>query len=148
MKNMASTLTAGLFTANLLRGVHCGDTRVAIARANGVKRLTTDHSEGQRLFAAGKLTKDELIDYPRKNILDSALGARSEPQIDTFTFELLPRDKVFFTSDGVHGKVMLREVRDIAAHHEDPEQFVLEVKELVNSRGPDDNFSILAVFVQ
>lgn len=148
MKNMASTLTAGLFTSNLLRGVHCGDTRVAIARANGVKRLTTDHSEGQRLFAAGKLTKDELIDYPRKNILDSALGARSEPQIDTFTFELLPRDKVFFTSDGVHGKVMLREVRDIAAQHENPEQFILELKDLVNSRVPDDNFSILAVFVE
>ncbi|RVH00098.1 PP2C family protein-serine/threonine phosphatase [Sinorhizobium meliloti] len=144
---MATTLTAGAFRDGRLIGVHCGDSRAAIARNDGIKKLTSDHSEGERLFRAGKLSKDELLDYPRKHILDSALGIRGEPQIDLFEFPLQPGDKVFFTTDGVHGKIPLREMRQIAQRHDGPQAFVKEVAMLVEARVPEDNFTIAAVFV-
>ncbi|TIN14231.1 MAG: hypothetical protein E5Y51_23170, partial [Mesorhizobium sp.] len=147
LRQMATTLTAGVFTDRGLAGVHCGDSRASIARAKGIKRLTIDHSEGERLFRAGKLTREEFDDYPRKNILDSALGSHERPKIETFEFALLPGDKVFFTSDGVHGKVMLREMRDISEKHMNASSFVEEVVKVVRQRSPNDNFSILAVFV-
>ena len=77
LKRMATTLTAGMFFQHELVGVHCGDSRASVARSQGIRWLTTDHTEGERLFRGGKLTKEQLRDYPRKNILDSALGARS-----------------------------------------------------------------------
>lgn len=147
LRNMATTLTAGVFSQRGLIGVHCGDTRASIARGNGIKKLTRDHSEGERLYRAGKLTKDELRDYPRKNVLDSALGVHDRPKIDTFEFDLIPCDKVFFTTDGVHGKLFLRELRDIANQHDSAQRCVAEIAEVVKSRSPEDNFSILAVFV-
>ncbi|WP_287214762.1 protein phosphatase 2C domain-containing protein [Mesorhizobium sp.] len=147
LRQMATTLTAGLFSGRGLLGVHCGDSRASVARAKGIKRLTTDHSEGERLFRAGKLTRDEFNDYPRKNILDSALGVHDKPQIETFEFRLLPGDKVFFTTDGVHGKLLLREMREIADRHNNAQDFVDDVANTVRTRSPNDNFSILTVFV-
>jgi protein phosphatase len=147
LRRMATTLTATAFTQQGLFGIHCGDTRAAIARGNGVRRLTTDHSEGQRLFQAGKITKEELQKYPRKNILESALGSQDTPQIDSFRMPLLRGDKVFLTSDGAHGKLLLREMRDLAARHSQARSFVAEAAEIIAARSPDDNFSIVAVFV-
>lgn len=57
-------------------------------------------------------------------------------------------DKVFFTSDGVHEKLLLREMREIAGRHDVPGEFVREGGATVVSRTPQDNFSIVAVFVQ
>jgi serine/threonine protein phosphatase PrpC len=148
LRRMATTLTAGIFSQHGLVGVHCGVSRASIARAQGIVRLTRDHSEGERLFRKGKLTKKELLDYPRKNILDSALGIHDRPQIDTFEFGLVPGDKIFFTTDGVHGRILLREMREMAERHECAKDFVKEIAEAVTLRSPEDNFSILAVFVR
>lgn len=148
LRQMATTLTAGQFSDSSLVGVHCGDSRASIARGRGIRRLTSDHSEGERLFKAGKLTKEEFRAYPRKNILDSALGIHGVPRIETFSFELLPGDKVFFTTDGVHEKLMLREMRDMAERHSDPRSFVDEVRDVISARSAEDNFSIVAVFVR
>jgi protein phosphatase len=147
LSRMATTLTAGVFTADSLLGVHCGDSRASIARGTGIVRLTSDHSEGERLFKAGKLTKEELREYPRKNILDSALGVHTEPRIDIFRFDLVVGDKVLFTTDGVHEKVLLREMREVAERHSRAQGFVEEIAEAVLLRKPDDNFSVVAVFV-
>jgi PPM family protein phosphatase len=143
---MATTLTAAIFYGSILTGVHCGDSRLSIARADGIIRLTKDHTEAQRLFDQGKLTKSELRNYPRRNILDSALGAHKEPKIDKFHFDLQVGDKLFFTTDGLHEKVLLREIRELAAKFDDPGPFVEKVRNMVKNRVAEDNFSLIAVF--
>lgn len=147
LKNMATTLTAAIFTDSKLTGAHCGDSRASIARAKGIKRLTTDHTEGERLFRAGKLTKEELFTYPRKNILDTALGAHDAPRIDAFEFNIATGDRVFFTTDGTHNKIPLRHMRTISEKHLDVHNFMDDLKLNILNRSPDDNFSAIAVFV-
>lgn len=127
-------------------GVHCGDTRASVARGKGIVRLTADHSEGERLFRAGKLTKQEAAEYPRNNILESALGIHGEVRIDTFSFDLAAEDRVFLTTDGVHDRVFLREMRDVSERHSNAQAFATEMAELVVARTPRDNFSLVAVF--
>ncbi len=145
---MATTLTAAIFHNSTLTGVHCGDSRASIARADGIIRLTKDHTEAQRLFDHGKLSKAELMNYPRKNILDSALGAHKDPIIDAFDFDMMVGDKIFFTTDGMHEKIHLREIRAIAVEFEDPTPFVEKMRSLVKERIAEDNFSLAAVFVR
>jgi serine/threonine protein phosphatase PrpC len=146
-KNMATTLTAVSLFRNHMTGVHCGDTRASIARGRGIKRLTVDHSEGERLFRAGKLTKEELFEYPRKHILDSALGIHKPPEIEGFSFVLQSGDKIFLTTDGVHQKVLLQELREVSLKYNDPGLLVEEVGALIETRKPDDNYSMVAIFV-
>ncbi|QEE44309.1 serine/threonine-protein phosphatase [Rhizobium sp. WL3] len=144
---MATTLTAIAITYGKLIGVHCGDSRAAIARGKGIKKLTVDHSEGQRLFEAGKLTKEELLNYQRKHILESALGEKGEPRIDKFSFDLSPGDRLFLTTDGVHNIVLLRELQRLASASNDPNDLVESVADTVQERGPTDNYSIVALYV-
>ncbi len=145
--SMATTLSAGIVLDGRLLAVHCGDTRISVARGVGIKRLTRDQTEGQRLFEAGKITKEELIDYPRKNILDSALGVHGTPAIQKIEFEVFPGDKIFFSSDGLHNVIPLRELWDIANKAKNPEHLISLAESLMAVRTKDDNFSLIALFL-
>ena len=50
MSEMATTLSAAIISQYTLHAVHCGDTRICVSRRNGIKRLTRDHTELQRLL--------------------------------------------------------------------------------------------------
>jgi len=143
---MATTLTLVAFLDHRLIGIHSGDTRITIARGQGIKRLTTDHSEAQRLFEAGKLTREEMLIYPRQHILESALGIQDEPRIDPVSFDVLSGDKFAITSDGVHGIILLRELKHLFSDSKTPDEFVNRVKFQIESRKPNDNYSIAAIF--
>lgn len=147
-KRMATTLTAVALSGEKIFGVHCGDSRAAIARGKGIKRLSKDHSEGQRLFDAGKLTKEEFANYERKHILESALGDRNDPRIDSFHFDLQAGDRVLLTTDGVHNLVMLREMQELASTSSTPSELTSRVAVAVENRGPSDNFSMVALYAE
>lgn len=145
---MATTLTAVALNNDRILGVHCGDSRAAIARGRGIKRLTTDHSEGQRLYEAGKLSKEELAGYPRQHILESALGHSDTPRIDSFNFDLWPGDRVILTTDGVHNLVRLREMQRLAAASSEPIELIDRVVEAIQARNATDNYSIVTLFAE
>ena len=56
-------------------------------------------------------------------------------------------DRIFITSDGVHGKILLRELKTLSDESKDATTFVGRTIEAVNAKRPDDNFSIVAVFL-
>lgn len=144
--NMATTLTAAWLSGNRLRGVHCGDSRLSLARANGIRRLSEDHSEGARLLSVGKISKEEYEDYPRRHILDSALGVRGEgPTIQKFDFELEPNDWVILTTDGVHQKIASRSMRDLAMASNTADVFLGKLLAQLAAVGPTDNYSAVVV---
>lgn len=146
LREMATTFTAALFDNDQLRYVHCGDTRLVVQRGSGIRRLTTDHTEAQRLLDAGLLTAEEFERYPRKNILTSALGIKGAPQIDAGEITLQRGDRVFIMSDGVYGALPLRTLKRVSDDHSSPDGMVGELVREVENLGPDDNYSIVAVF--
>jgi serine/threonine protein phosphatase PrpC len=147
LRSMATTFSAAIIEGERMDFVHCGDTRIVLQRGSGIRKLTEDHSEAQRLLSTGKLTKDEFVNYPRKNVFESALGASNDLVIDANTIEVKAGDRIFITSDGVHGKILLREMKALSDESPDATTFVSRVVEMVNSRRPDDNFSLVAVFL-
>jgi PPM family protein phosphatase len=146
-RSMATTLSGAIFRKGLMEFVHCGDSRIAVARSAGIRRLTVDHTEAQRLFASGAITKAELDDYPRKNILESALGIKGEPKIEVGNFPLLLGDKFFFSTDGFHNKILLRELFLFASKFRSPEEVNRIFKNEMKKRDADDNYSLATVFV-
>lgn len=137
--DMASTLTALFITSNILKGVHVGDTRCAIQRGRGIKKLTIAHTEAQRLLDAGKLTKEEFRNYPRRNILDSALGSKEDLKVQSFEFKLEPGDIIFLTSDGVHEKLPLQRLLELSIGS--AEEICSRIGEEMTLLGPEDNYT-------
>ncbi|WLA68598.1 PP2C family protein-serine/threonine phosphatase [Bradyrhizobium diazoefficiens] len=147
LRRMATTFSAIRIAGHNMRLVHCGDTRIVLQRRKGIKLLTQDHTEAQRLLSIGKISAEEFDHYPRKNILESALGGPTHPKIDSASLEVLPGDRVFITSDGVHGKVFLRELKALSDNAPTATVFVQAVADLVRQRGADDNYTIAAAFL-
>jgi PPM family protein phosphatase len=146
-RTMATTLSGAVVQSGVMEFVHCGDSRIVVARDGGTRHLTIDHSEAQRLFASGQLTPQALANYPRRNILESALGIRGHVTIDTGQFPLMLGDKLFFTTDGLHNKIMSRELLEIAQQASNAEDAANMLAREMRRRGADDNYSCICIFV-
>jgi serine/threonine protein phosphatase PrpC len=146
-RSMATTLSAAIFSPGLMEFVHCGDSRIAISRGAGIKRLTRDHSEAQRLLDTGKLTREQFINYPRKNVLESALGVSGNLEIDTGVFPLTLGDRIFFTTDGFHNKILIRELYQVSHRFRSAKEAVIYLSKEMDQRGAEDNYSCACVFV-
>lgn len=79
---MATTLTVAFIKNKQMHVVHAGDSRLYVIRGMGLKQLTIDDTEVNKLVSEGVLSKEEALVYPRKNILTNALGIK-----DGFTYQ-------------------------------------------------------------
>lgn len=147
-RSMATTLSVVCIEEGVLIGAHCGDTRVMIARKNGVKKLTTDHTEAHRLLERGEITRDEYINYPRKNVLYSALGADKPLFVEKVNFRVEPGDWIVIASDGVHQRVSTKAFRDLSIRASSVEDYSLQLQALLDVVGVDDNFSAVIIGVE
>jgi protein phosphatase len=148
LKSMATTFTAAMISQKKLIGVHCGDTRLIIARRNGIKSLSTDQTEGRQFLEEGKINKRDLRTYPRNNILYSALGVINKPlKLQKIEFDIESGDKVVIASDGVHQVISMSIMRDILSTFNDPKKFIEKLKKEIEQRGAKDNYSVVTVFI-
>lgn len=148
LRSMATTLTLVGVRSNRLFASHCGDTRLYLARGNGIRRLSEDHSEGARLFREGLISKHELSNYPRKHILDSALGVRGAPTIQAIEFNLMPSDWLILSSDGAYLRMASSEIRDLCKAGHGASAFVQTARSLIDERGAADNYTMIAAHLQ
>ena len=145
LHGMATTFTAIHWDGHVLKGVHTGDSRAYILRGNGLKQLTKDHTEVARLVAEGKISKEDSIHYPRKNVLTSALGTHKNLLIDEFSFEVLPGDRLLLITDGVYGVVTKKCLVNLSLAHADFVEFCEGVLRQVNNVTATDNFTLVGL---
>lgn len=146
---MGTTFTCAYIDCeNKLIGVHTGDSRAYLLRENGLIQLTTDHTEAQKLFDEGLINKEELLSYPRKNILVSALGAKSNPLlINTFEYQLQAKDRLLISSDGFYAAITKKEIRDISIRFDEFSEFFFDTLLNVKQAEPTDNYTVVGIQV-
>jgi len=103
--NGGSTLTAALVLGARLHVAHVGDSRAYLADANGLRRLTEDHSLVRRLQDTGQLTDEDARTYQYRNVLLQALGQESALSADTFALDLPSGGTLLLCSDGLSAVV-------------------------------------------
>jgi serine/threonine protein phosphatase PrpC len=145
---MASTFTGVLIDNYKLKGIHTGDTRICILRGNGIKQITKDQTEVARLVREGLISFEEAQKYPRRNIIESALGVIDrEPNLFEFEFDLEVNDRIILTTDGVHENLSKKELRDISLKSKTSSDFISNIKEILILKEPNDNNSILTITI-
>jgi len=99
---MGTTMDAVLVTENLANIAHIGDSRVYLLRDNVMTQITKDHTFVQKLVDSGKITEEEALYHPRRNVLMRVLGdATEEPEFDIHQLELQIGDRLLLCSDGL-----------------------------------------------
>jgi serine/threonine protein phosphatase PrpC len=126
-------------------GAHVGDVRILSRSPDGMVRLETrDHTPAYARWEAGEIALDEIPDSPGANRLQRAVGRGGEAEASWipvragWTFLLI--------SDGVTKAMRLDELGDAMALPS-AQDICAAVTRKVEERGPDDNYTAVAVRV-
>jgi protein phosphatase len=123
---------------------HVGDSRAYLVRDGEVFQLSEDHSLVNEQVRAGLLTEEEARHSRLKNIITRSVGFEEDVLVDVLGVETRAGDRFLLCSDGLSNLVETDEIRDALAQ-DDLEQVPELLIQLANSRGGDDNITVVAV---
>jgi len=145
LQGMGTTMDSLLFTEGQANIVHIGDSRVYLLRDGIMDQITKDHTFVQTLVDSGRITEEEALYHPRRNVLMRVLGdASDEPQFDTKQIAVKPGDRFLLCSDGLCGFVptaLIEENMKVPDLEEAVELLIEEAKEY----GAPDNVTVILV---
>jgi len=123
---------------------HVGDSRAYLVRGGQVWQLSEDHSLVNEQVRAGLLTEEEARHSRLKNVITRSVGFEEDVLVDVIGVETRAGDKFLLCSDGLSNLVTNDEIRD-ALVREDLDKVPETLIELANSRGGDDNVTVVVV---
>lgn len=142
-RSMATTLTVMGVRGDELVAAHCGDSRLYVVNGDGAEQLSEDHSEAQRLFNEGRISVVGLSNYPRKYILESAIGIAGQPVVQEIRRRVNAGDWLVLATDGAYGVLEPHELGDIARNSRKPRQFSAACLARIEACKPRDNYTML-----
>jgi protein phosphatase len=148
LAGMGTTMDAVIFTGDTANIAHIGDSRVYLMRDSQMIQITKDHTWVQQLVDSGRLTEEEALVHPRRNVILRVLGDTSEePEFDIHQIEVRPGDRLLLCSDGLCGVVptaLIEENMRVANLDEAIELLIDEAKEY----GAPDNVTVLLLEIR
>lgn len=146
-RGMGTTATLALVRNNRVLVAHVGDSRLYLVDAHDrtISQLTSDHSFVQALVASGHLTAEQARHHPMGHVLYRALGQSADLEIDLYRHTLRSGDRLVLCSDGLPRHVEDDEIAEIVLRTDNPTEATLDLIELTNERGGEDNVSVIVL---
>lgn len=142
-KNMGTTLDICLIYGNKAYISHIGDSRIYRIRKEFMRKLTKDHSYVQQLVDEGKITKEESMNHPKKNMLVKALGCTEYIEPDVMIKAFIKGDIILMCTDGLTNMITEEEIfRIIKSNEENPSE---ELIKKANENGGLDNITAVII---
>jgi protein phosphatase len=148
LTGMGTTLTAVVVAGGrqLLIG-HVGDSRAYLVHDGEMRRVTDDHSLVEELVREGRLTPEQAESHPRRNIVTRALGIDTEVEVDLYTIEVAPGDRLLLCSDGLTTMVRDRDIERLVRGEPDPQRAAELLVDTANLAGGEDNTTVVVIDV-
>lgn len=142
-----TTVVAAVLHKDRLVTMNVGDSRAYILRGNELRLLSKDHSLVSRLVEMGKISAEEALTHPRRNVLYQALGQGTDVEIYISSEKLQPNDVIILCSDGLWGEIGDPAMREILAGASDPAAAAEQLIDLANRSGGPDNITTIIIQV-
>lgn len=143
---MGTTLVAALVCGKSATFVNVGDSRSYLISSTGIEQVTEDHSLVQIMLSRGELSKEQIRNYPGKNLITRAIGTEPVVQCDLFHKELKRGDCLLLCSDGLSGLMDDQEILFEVVHGVSKELCPQRLLNIAKNRGAPDNVTcVLAV---
>lgn len=126
---------------------YCGDSRLYHFRGKKLVARTVDHSYVEHLIATGKITPEQALTHPNRNVLLASLGGQDEPKItlDEVT-ELTAGDAFVLCSDGLWAYFDDEELGTLVADNSARQACeILIDKARQRAKGSGDNLSLAII---
>jgi protein phosphatase len=142
-RGMGTTVTALLIRGDMAVVAQVGDSRAYLLRDGEIKRLTQDHSLVGELLRNGSITPEEAMYHPQRNLLTRAIGTGSTVNVDTARIRLTFDDVIVLCTDGLTSLVDDHEIKEHVMRYADPQRASEALVDLANSRGGNDNTTVI-----
>lgn len=146
LRGMGTTLTAILIHGGRAHVVHAGDSRCYVFRDGQLRQLTDDHSWIAEQLRAGSISEAEAKASKFRHVITKSIGFERDIDADTKSVPVSAGDCFLLCSDGMSNYVEHGELERIVAmtwYRRLPSALV----ELANSRGGDDNITVVVGLV-
>jgi serine/threonine protein phosphatase PrpC len=146
--DMGCTLTAALARGGRVLVANVGDSRTYRMREGKLSLVTQDHSVVARLVEQELLQPEDIYTHFQRNIIYRSLGIQENLEVDIFTVELEPGERLLLCSDGLWEMVRDAMIEEVLLERYDPQQASDRLVELANLAGGEDNVSVIVLNVQ
>lgn len=144
-KGMGTTIVAAFFTRGGAYLGHVGDSRAYRIRRGAIEQLTDDHSLLNDYIRANRLTRDEIENFPHKNVIVRALGMKDEVDVDVTRISPEAGDVYLLCSDGLSGMIDDDAMLGIIHREPDLETACKALVDAANEAGGTDNITVVLV---
>lgn len=142
---IATTLTLVRSSSFSFEVGHVGDTRAYHLRGYGILSLTSDQNEGEELLRQGVFSRKNILAYPRRNVLTSALSIATSHHLQITQGKAVRGDRILIVSDGVHGMIKKQELAQINQHSTSVSSFLSGIEARLQERGLKDDASAACI---
>ncbi len=146
--NMGSTVTAALLLDTQAVIANVGDSRTYLWRNGELTKLTQDHSLVARLVEAGELDEEALYSDDRRSIIYRSVGDPDGVEVDLFSAELAPHDRLILCCDGVWEPLRNEGMAEVLLSTADSQQACEMMVDRANLAGGEDNISVIVVTIE
>jgi protein phosphatase len=101
LSGMGTTLVALVVEETRIWILNVGDSRCYRLRGGNLEQLTLDHSLVEEQVRLGRMSPDQALRSPLRNMITRALGTQDTVTPDCFQFEAEPGDLFLLCSDGL-----------------------------------------------
>jgi protein phosphatase len=144
LDGMGTTVSALLRHNNQVVIAHIGDSRIYRFRKGDLEQITTDHTFVQKLVETGRITAEEAMVHPRRNVLMRVLGDfEGSVEIDSAILDTEPGDRWLLCSDGLCGFVPEKSIADVLAAEPDAAKAAATLIDMTLERGAPDNVTVV-----
>ena len=127
--------------------VNVGDSRAYLYRDDELLQLTLDHSLVEDLVRQNRLTPDEALTHPQRNILTRALGIASQVDVDSFLRPTEVGDRFLLCSDGLFNEVNEPEITRLLGVNAEPDDAAEALVAAALAQAGRDNVTVAVVDV-
>ena len=138
-KNMGTTLVAAVTCGEHVVVSNVGDSRAYRITADGITRITKDHSLVESMVDRGDITEEEARRHPNRNLITRALGPDANPICDGYITPLLPGEAILLCTDGLVDTVTDQEMLFEVLHGDSMDTCLQRLMDISKSRGAPDN---------
>lgn len=143
---MGTTMVAAIIFEEKAHILNIGDSRAYHIGAEGICKVTRDHSVVEDLVHRGEITPEEARLHPQKNLITRALGSEPKARTDLYEVKLKSGEFLLLCTDGLSNLLTDQEMLYEVLHGGTEGSCCRRMLDIALSRGAPDN--VTAILIQ
>lgn len=141
LRGMGATMVVMAMDADRVWIANVGDSRGYRLSGGRLEQLTLDHSYVEEQIRMGRMTAEEALRSPLRNVITRAVGTQSDVEPDIFEVETEPGDLFLLCSDGLTRELKDGEIEAVLRQSYPLEEICSRLIHGAIQAGGDDNIT-------